>query len=50
MQIKLIFTTKVLHLVSYWNWEFLELGIGLFRLFACRDFIIFRCKIVFILS
>ena len=23
---KLIFTTKVLHLASFWKWEFLELG------------------------
>ena len=27
--IKLIFTTKVLHLVSFWKREFLELGSGL---------------------
>ena len=25
MKIELIFTTKVLHLVSFWKWEFLEL-------------------------
>ena len=28
MQIKLIFTTKVLHWASFWKWEFLELGNG----------------------
>ena len=27
--IKLIFITKVLHLASFWKWEFLELGNGL---------------------
>ena len=26
MQIELIFTTKVLHLASFWKWEFVELG------------------------
>ena len=30
MQIKLIFTTKVSHLASFWKWEFLELRNGLF--------------------
>ena len=30
MQIKLIFTTKVSHLASFWEWDFLELGSGLF--------------------
>ena len=30
MQIKLLFTRKVLHLPSFWKWEFLELGNGLF--------------------
>ena len=30
MQIKLIFTTKVSHLASFWEWDFLELGNGLF--------------------
>ena len=30
MQIKLIFTWKFLHLASFWMWEFLELGNGLF--------------------
>ena len=29
MQIKLIFTTKVSHLASFWKWDFLELGNGL---------------------
>ena len=29
MQIKLIFTKKVVHLASFWNWGFLELGSGL---------------------
>ena len=31
-QIKLIFTRKVAHLTSFWKWEFLELGSGLFML------------------
>ena len=38
MQIKLIFTTKVSHLASFWKWDFLELGNGLFRvghMFLC---------------
>ena len=26
MQIKLIYTTKLLHLASFWKWKFLELG------------------------
>ena len=30
MQIKLIFTRKVLHLASFWKWGILELGRGLF--------------------
>ena len=30
MQIKLIFTRKVVHLASFWKWGFLELGSGLF--------------------
>ena len=30
MQIKLIFTRKVVHLASFWKWGFLELGGGLF--------------------
>ena len=30
MQIKLIFTTKVSHLATFWEWDFLELGNGLF--------------------
>ena len=29
MQIKLIFTRKVVYLASFWKWEFLELGSGL---------------------
>ena len=29
MQIKLIFTTKVSHLASFWKWDVLELGSGL---------------------
>ena len=29
MQVKLIFTRKVSHLVWFWKWEFLELGSGL---------------------
>ena len=31
MQIKLIFTRKVVHLASFWKWGFLELGSGLFQ-------------------
>ena len=31
MQIKLISTRKVMHLASFWKWEFLELGSGLFN-------------------
>ena len=30
MQIKLIFTRKVVHLASFWKWGFLEFGSGLF--------------------
>ena len=30
MQIKLIFTRKVVYLASFWKWGFLELGSGLF--------------------
>ena len=30
-QIKIIFTRKVQHLASFWKWEFLELGNGLFQ-------------------
>ena len=29
MQIKLIFTTKISHLASFWKWNVLELGNGL---------------------
>ena len=29
VQIKLIFTRKIVHLASFWNWGFLELGSGL---------------------
>ena len=32
MQIKLIFTRKVVHLASFWKWGCLELGSGLFSL------------------
>ena len=35
LQIKLIFTRKVLHLASFWNWGFLELGSGLLRSIPC---------------
>ena len=31
MQIKLIFTRKVVHFASFWKWGFLELGSGLFE-------------------
>ena len=31
MQIKLIFTGKVVHLASFWKWEFMELRSGLFN-------------------
>ena len=34
-QIKLIFTTKVLHLASFWKEELLKLGDGLFLSFYC---------------
>ena len=37
MQIKLIFTRKVVHLASFWKWGFLELGSGLLRLEDKRD-------------
>ena len=30
MQIKLFSTRKVVHLASFWNWRFLEIGSGLF--------------------
>ena len=30
MQIKLVFTRNVLHLASFWKWEFLEYGNGLY--------------------
>ena len=36
MQIKLIFTRKVVHLASFWKWGFLELGSGLFHR-LCRQ-------------
>ena len=36
MQIKLIFTRKVVHLASFWKWRFLELGSGLFK----KDYLI----------
>ena len=35
MQIKLIFTRRVVHLASFWKWGFLELGSGLFGPFYC---------------
>ena len=31
MQIKFIFTTNVSHFASFWKWDFLELGNGLFH-------------------
>ena len=37
MQIKLIFTTKVSHLASFWKWDFLELGNGLFNVLCVWD-------------
>ena len=39
MQIKLIFTRKVVHLASFWKWGLLELGSGLFL--GCIDIQIF---------
>ena len=39
VQIKLIFTKKVVHLASFWKWEFLELRSGLLVLFACSDWL-----------
>ena len=39
MQINIIFTGKVLHLASFWKWEFLEIGNGLsYMLFPCVGF------------
>ena len=43
MQIKLIFTTNVLHVASCWKWEFLELGNGLLKgvdsyIYSCHFF------------
>ena len=35
VQIKLIFTRKLVHLASFWNWGFLKLGSGL--LLFCRS-------------
>ena len=37
MQIKLIVTRKVLPLCSFWKWEFLELGSGLFTTAVSLD-------------
>ena len=36
MHIKLIFTTKVSHLASFWKWDFLELRNGLFHISHVR--------------
>ena len=36
MQIKLIIGTKVLHLASFWKWEFLELANGPFAVCSLR--------------
>ena len=39
MQIKLIFTRKIVHLASFWKWGFLELGSSLFSsLSICDEF------------
>ena len=35
---KLIFTTKVSHLASFWKWDFLELGNGLLHPFDYQKF------------
>ena len=35
MQIKLIFKTKVLHLATFWKWEFLEFKDGSFSFSSC---------------
>ena len=37
MQIKLIFTTKVSHLASFWKWDFLELGNGVLLYLGFAD-------------
>ena len=37
MQIKLIFTRKVVHLASFWEWGFLELGSGLLGISAAPE-------------
>ena len=39
MQIKLIFTTKVSHLASFWEWDFLELGNGLLN----GEYVFYMC-------
>ena len=45
IQIKLIFTRKVVHLISFWKWGFLELGSGLLmKLYMIRNKTC-RCKI-----
>ena len=41
MQIKLIFTRKVVHLASFWKWGFLERGSGL--LLVNREGVFERC-------
>ena len=35
MQVKLIFTRKVVHLASFWKWGFLEHGSGQFTSTVC---------------
>ena len=37
VQIKLIFTWKILHLASFWRWEFSELGSGLLKIPSVND-------------
>ena len=50
MQIKLIFTRKDVHLVSFWKWGFLELGSGLLYI-ACFEGVYGRyCKKVKIIT
>ena len=48
MQIKHIFTRKVVHLASFWNWGFLELGSGLliFVIMSFNVVIVFASAVV----
>ena len=46
MQIKLIFSRKVVYLASFWKWGFLELGSGLFVSFHQPRNVIQKCHFV----